>query len=661
VGNKPLNVVSNGDFVFVITLIGVVPNEGETDDDDDEGTSTDANASLNTGIKMNNAQRRCFEDVTKTFLLRKLSSSKIFTAIQSVGVRVIDEDYETSTSTATTPGTTTSPPTTTTVAAAANPRRSNRQLLRGSRSQSRRLQDLDKTASADGVGSGRIEIVTEVTGEWTSSSSLSLQETRALTLQEIGEHPKEYMNEFLKIGTTQQQQQQQMNFSRPGKRNDDQDYGKFFSGLTDVRVKQRPQTAQPQQHLHYPHSHPYLLANNHRGDRSTSITLDENINRSRSRIAQEVDNKTTEVTAPTLLITCIVLIVLSLLFIMYRFYMDCFYSPEVETINLDNHKKEEEKIGPITPCLEELGIPIPWNSKSKAPAKDPQLVQGDGNDNKSGGGDGVSRSLDKGSTSKDNEASSLTVDGNTKHSNHSRADKPRSQKSSNINEDDDDNDSLDSSPSFHSSDSRSRLSVGEQKVPKGIRSKQQNWRQVDGAGKVTAQRKLEDPDLKSSSSKSVPLEQRDGLELGANKKMPLSKSLHTPDSEGIVKKQKKKQKPADQKEHARTRMGKRNGAGTKKQKPLSKSSTHSTSTSQEAQTQGGPDLKSISTKSAPPLERYESPGTAKKKKPLSKSLHNKGSKSKASASGSRIARAKNNKQAPIDEKSKTAPARPNKK
>lgn len=679
VGNEPLNVVSNGKFVFVMTLIGVVPNEDEADGD--EGTSTNLNP--NTGIKMNTAQRRYFEDVTKGFLLRKLSSSDIFTAtaIQSIRVRVIEEDDETSASTASTPEAT----------ATANPRRSKQQLLRGSRSQSRRLQDTDAetTASTTDVSSGRIEIVTEVAGEWSSSSSL--QETRTLTLKEIGEHPKEYMNEFLNISTTQQQQQQQqqISFSRPVKRNNNKDCGRFFSGLTDVRVEQRPQTTQTRQHFQHQHSHshPYLLANQYHRDRSTRITPDENINRSRSRIAQEVDNKTKEVEGSPLLIICILLIVFSLLFIMYRIYMDCFYAPEVETGRLDNRKKEEEKTGPIKSCLENLGIPIPWDSKKKAPVEDPQLVQGDNNDNKGSGDDDAntstgetksffqdklklldrSRSLDKGSTSKDDEASSLTVDGNTKHSNDSRAGNPRSQTPSNIYEDGDDNHSLDSSPSFHSSDSRSRLRVGEQnwKVSKRIRSKQQKRRQVDEDGKAKTQKKVDDPDLKSISSKSVPLEKRDELELGAKKKMPLSKSLHTPNSGGIVKKQKKKQNPDDQKEPARFRTGKRNETGRKKQKPLSKSSTYSTSNSQEIKKQGGPDLKSISTKSAPPLEKHEGLGTTKNKRPLSKSLHNKGPKLKTAASGSRmeqtgnikrVVRAKNNKQAPIDKKeSKTSP------
>ncbi|VEU38276.1 unnamed protein product [Pseudo-nitzschia multistriata] len=213
------------------------------------------------GARMNDVQRRYFEDVTKYFL-RKSSTSKIYSVIV---INEIPEAFPLSQN--------------------RNEQVSGRSLFDDStmaRSGFLRKRDMETTAS----NNRKIEIIAEIVGEG------SVQESSNSILKGIGEHLDSYSNEF----STQP------------------DHRSFFGDAIDIQVK------------------PRIHRRTNRG-----FTLGE----VRSRILQIDGGKTSP-----WLVVCVLLILFSVLWILYRIYKDCFYAPVEQRVRIDGSAKPEieEKI-----------------------------------------------------------------------------------------------------------------------------------------------------------------------------------------------------------------------------------------------------------------------------------------------------------------------------
>lgn len=150
----------------------------------------------------------------------------------------------------------------------------------------RTKRKMEGTASSG----GKIQIITEIAAE------ASVQDLRSMVLERIGNNPTEFTMELIS---------QHM---RPVEINE-KDYGDFFAGLTNVQVKPHMKTST--------------------GGGSTPD--------GGNGVSSPVANG-----GSVWVIVCILLIVFSFLWICYRVYMDCFYSPFEKVVKL-SHGKDEFK------------------------------------------------------------------------------------------------------------------------------------------------------------------------------------------------------------------------------------------------------------------------------------------------------------------------------
>jgi len=274
---------------------------------------------VSTDDKMSYTQRRHLEEVTKLFL-RESSMSKVFNVI------VVDEI----------PG---------------------RSLLKSDehmKEQEMRGESLPFSFSSgiiksrgghrlkgsqkmhdDAGKNGRIEIVTEVAAEG------STQETMALVLDSIGKSPDEYVNKL----KTQQ--------IPSGKQNENESRY-FFAELTDVQVKVRSKP----------------LTN---GSNALNAIGNQN------RWLEESSSGG----GPAGSIVCILLIVLSLFYIMYRVYVDCFSSPFQQ--DSARNAGSSTKDNPIDSFLDKIDSSlihmVAWSSDKSLKANRSDK-QGDGSETK---------------------------------------------------------------------------------------------------------------------------------------------------------------------------------------------------------------------------------------------------------------------------------------
>jgi hypothetical protein len=226
------------------------------------------------GAYMNNVQKRYFEKVTVDFL-RKSMTSKVFNAIVSdeVPETLFVEDGE-------------------------QQRIRSRNLLSifgiATSETTEREPMLRSRRKLEGTaGGGKIQIITEVAAEGT------VQELRNAVIEEIALNPDDYTMEL---------SSHQM---RPVGTNED-DYGDFFTHLTNVQVK-----------LHV----------------STSTGGGVGSSGSGSGSGNDISNPI-ETQGTLWTVVCILLIVFSFFWLFYRVYMDCFHSPYQKQIKLRNGQDE---------------------------------------------------------------------------------------------------------------------------------------------------------------------------------------------------------------------------------------------------------------------------------------------------------------------------------
>jgi len=224
------------------------------------------------GEYMNDVQKRYFEKVTVDFL-RKSMTSKVFNAIVSDEV-----------------------PETLFVEDGAQQRIRSRNLLSifglATSATTEREPMLRSRRKLEGTaGGGKIEIITEVAAEGT------VQELRTAVIEEIALNPDDYTMEL---------SSHQM---RPVGTNED-DYGDFFTHLTNVQVKPHVST-------------------------STGGDIGSSGSGSGSGVSNPVESQGTLWT-----VVCILLIVFSLFWLFYRVYMDCFHSPYQKQVKLKNGRDE---------------------------------------------------------------------------------------------------------------------------------------------------------------------------------------------------------------------------------------------------------------------------------------------------------------------------------
>ena len=282
-------------FEFIITLMGVQPPE----------------------TKMNDVQKRYFQDVTLQFLQEftddTVSSSVLsvltVTVLDDIPQTFVEEDeerklaffpsffsyhYSSNFVSRRTPT-----PTTINVT---------KSLRKGRR---RRLQVKDNDIVSTTVG--RTQIITEIAAEGT------IQDLRSTVLASIGNNPDRYLNALI----TQQM--------RPGEINIDAEQegniydGDYFSGVNGALVKINPVSSSG-------------------GGTVGSIDTGE------GKPSGENGNGTSPPYSATAggrgsigLLVCILLIVASLLWILYRVYRDCFYSPPLRVPNLNDDGEEKKE------------------------------------------------------------------------------------------------------------------------------------------------------------------------------------------------------------------------------------------------------------------------------------------------------------------------------
>lgn len=259
------------------------------------------------GSIMNDIQKKYFEDVTLNFLqdYSSITSSMItiftVTAIENTPETIVEQDevrqlfspsctsswcYDADTFVMKRK-LTEAPIKGTSISAAATTR--TRKYLRQRR---RNLQVKDDEIITTTYGG--TQIITEIAAETT------MQELRSIVLDGIGNNQAMYVNDLV----TQQM--------RPGEINQ-QNFGMFFADLTGASVKlgssSSPGSADP--------------SNNGNGPPPS-------------------DDGTTAAGGSIWVIVCILLIVFSLLWILYRAYIDCFYSPSEVPLRQNNDCEDEK-------------------------------------------------------------------------------------------------------------------------------------------------------------------------------------------------------------------------------------------------------------------------------------------------------------------------------
>eukprot|EP00537_Pseudo-nitzschia_pungens_P002209 CAMPEP_0172364850 /NCGR_PEP_ID=MMETSP1060-20121228/7891_1 /TAXON_ID=37318 /ORGANISM="Pseudo-nitzschia pungens, Strain cf. cingulata" /LENGTH=909 /DNA_ID=CAMNT_0013087957 /DNA_START=239 /DNA_END=2968 /DNA_ORIENTATION=- len=440
----------------------------------------------------------------------------------------------------------------------------------------------------DAGKSGRIEIVTEVAAEG------STQETMALVLDIIGKSPDEYVNKL----KTQQ--------IPSGKQNENESRY-FFAELTDVQVKVRSKP----------------LTNG-----SNALNAIGNKN----RWLEESSSGG----GPAGSIVCILLIVLSLFYIMYRVYVDCFSSP----FQRDNARNagSSTKDNPIDSFLDKIdsslvnmGMPHPWSSEKASEAN---------RSDKQGGGSETKPFVPTNSNNKEmkaakpDEEKSRELDPNKEQRDDSAKSKS-SDKSSNPIEAQSDHSNIKNPLKATKGLSRPKNNVKTRgKFPTKSKDRPLN---TDDPGFYDAS-KAESSRSLSYHNSSEDNEARGSDDFGSNQSDPsrkptISGSLLSGEKDQAGKKKKKQEEvlPLQKSNSSGSIEGKKTGVRKAKKKlgsnsshrgDLKTSSTHSSNSDKMKGPKKPPPLKKKGRAKSAPLESSEGVGTVKKNN-KNKSLHDK--------------------------------------